>query len=170
MKVVNLFAGPCAGKSTTAMGLSYKMKLAGKNVEYVTEYAKSLTWEKRDRVLENQLYILAKQDKKLRDLDGQVDWAVSDSPLIIGIDYMTPEEHAGLTEAMYLERWAKYDNINFFIVRDKPYNPIGRHGTLEDAKKLDGAIFKTLKDKEIPFILVKGNHQAADTIYDILFP
>ena len=87
MRVVNLFAGPCAGKSTTAMGLSYKMKLAGKNVEYVTEYAKSLTWEKRDRVLENQLYILAKQDKKLRDLDGQVDWAVSDSPLIIGIDY-----------------------------------------------------------------------------------
>ena len=41
MKVINLFAGPGAGKSTTAAGLFHLMKIAGMNVELVTEFSRS---------------------------------------------------------------------------------------------------------------------------------
>jgi len=39
-KVINLFAGPGAGKSTTAAGLFAEMKRANVDVELVTEYVK----------------------------------------------------------------------------------------------------------------------------------
>jgi ATP:corrinoid adenosyltransferase len=65
MKVINIFAGPCAGKSTTAAGLFYLMKVSGYNVELVTEYAKDMTWEGRHNILGDQLYILAKQNRRL---------------------------------------------------------------------------------------------------------
>ena len=45
MKVINLFAGPGTGKSTTAAGLFYKMKSKGYMVELVTEFAKDLVYQ-----------------------------------------------------------------------------------------------------------------------------
>ena len=42
MIVVNLFAGPGSGKSTTCAGLFSKLKLAGIYCEMVLEYAKEL--------------------------------------------------------------------------------------------------------------------------------
>lgn len=40
MKVINLFAGPGSGKSTTCAGVFSKLKLAGVNCEMALEYAK----------------------------------------------------------------------------------------------------------------------------------
>ena len=37
-KVINLFGGPGAGKSTIASGLFYHMKIAGYNVEMTGEW------------------------------------------------------------------------------------------------------------------------------------
>jgi ATP:corrinoid adenosyltransferase len=54
MKVINLWAGPGAGKSTTASGLFYLMKTADMQVELVTEYAKDMTWEGRHEVLQDR--------------------------------------------------------------------------------------------------------------------
>ncbi len=39
-----MFGGPGTGKSTSAAGLFFKMKLAQMEVELVTEYAKDLVW------------------------------------------------------------------------------------------------------------------------------
>lgn len=40
MNVINLFAGPGSGKSTTCAGVFNKLKLAGINCEMALEYAK----------------------------------------------------------------------------------------------------------------------------------
>jgi hypothetical protein len=61
MKVINLWAGPGAGKSTTAAGLFFLMKLTGRRVELVTEYAKEVVYDQDPTRIKNQLLILAKQ-------------------------------------------------------------------------------------------------------------
>ena len=53
--VVNLFAGPGAGKSTGATYIFSKLKMLGIDAEYVSEFAKDKVWEENERVLE---YIL----------------------------------------------------------------------------------------------------------------
>jgi hypothetical protein len=54
MKVINLWAGPGAGKSTTAAGL-FLMKLTGRRVELVTEYAKEVVYDQDPTRIKNQL-------------------------------------------------------------------------------------------------------------------
>ena len=70
MKVINLFAGPGSGKSTTAAGLFYHLKTMNKKVEYVSEYAKDLIYENRFERLNDYLYMLAKQHHRLYRLKG----------------------------------------------------------------------------------------------------
>ena len=48
--IVNLFAGPGAGKTTGAWYISAKLKMAGADVEYISEFAKDKVWEENDLV------------------------------------------------------------------------------------------------------------------------
>lgn len=140
LKVINLFAGPGAGKSTAASGLFNLMKLRGHNVELVSEFAKDLTYEKHWQGLSNQLLILGQQDQRLRRLEGQVEWVITDSPLPIGIAYM------GESWKPWLERttWDAYDQYcNFHILLHRgqfAYHKEGRNQTKEQAMVLDNVI------------------------------
>jgi hypothetical protein len=62
-KVVNLFAAPGSGKSTTASGLFLKNR--GVNAELTGEYAKDLTWAKRQHTLQDQIYVFGKQHHRV---------------------------------------------------------------------------------------------------------
>ncbi|TYO65512.1 hypothetical protein FXV83_16395 [Bradyrhizobium hipponense] len=57
--VINLIGGPGSGKSTTAAGLFFLMKLAGLKAELVVEYAKELSYDENWSTLKNQLHVLA---------------------------------------------------------------------------------------------------------------
>ena len=87
-----LIGVPGAGKSTTAAGLFFELKTRNIKCELVTEYAKDMTYEKRFNTLQDQLYILAKQNQRIKRLQGVVDYIVTDSPLIIGLAY-TPKDY-----------------------------------------------------------------------------
>ena len=65
MIVVNLFAGPGSGKSTTCAGVFSKLKLAGVNCEMALEYAKDKVWENSLDVLDDQIYVFGKQLHRL---------------------------------------------------------------------------------------------------------
>lgn len=164
VKIINLFAGPGAGKSTMAMYLSAMMKTMGLNVEYVTEYAKDLTWEKRFDILADQLYVLAKQNRKLNRLEGQVDYVVTDSPLLLSEHYRTPDYLPKSFQPMIFELWEMYDNENFFIHRVKPYKQVGRTQSEEEAKEIDGQIRKMLIDHAIPFKTIVGDSEGPSAI------
>jgi hypothetical protein len=165
MKVINLFAGPGAGKSTTAAGLFNMMKLLGYNVELVTEFAKDLTWEGRQGALQNQLYILAKQEARLARLEGKVDFAITDSPLLLGLLYATPRWDKPWFKAATLGVWSLYENISFFIERTKPYNEVGRNQTEAQAKQLDQDTRDMLQKAGVEYIGIKGNAKAPYTLY-----
>lgn len=164
MKVVNLFCGPGGGKSTTATGIFYILKSRHHiNCEYVSEYAKVLAWERDNVKITDQLYVTAKQNRGLERLSGQVEYAITDSPLLLGLHYATSYKLKSL-RPLTIELFNSYDNINFFIRRTKPYNPAGRWQNAEQAVAIDGEILKLLKELNVPFIEINGDENAAETI------
>ena len=165
MKVINLFAGPGAGKSTTAAGLFHLMKLEGMSVELVTEYAKEMTWEKRNNILTDQLYILAKQHRRVRRLRGEVEFVVTDSPFLLCIHYRNGD-YTETLDRLVLELWNQYENINFFLERTKAYVPVGRSQSEDEARGVDRATRELLDRLRIPFETVTGDAQAASRILE----
>lgn len=157
LKVINLYAGPGAGKSTTAAGLFYLMKLNKFKVELVTEFAKDKVYERHSELLEDQLYVFAKQQRRLKRLVGQVDWAITDSPLLLSILYN--KEYKNLNP-LILEEYEKYDNLNFLIGRVKAYEPFGRLQTETEAKELDTKLINILEQYNIPSTLIEGDKVA----------
>lgn len=167
MRVINLFGGPGTGKSTTAAGLFNRMKIMGLNVELTTEYAKDMVWEGRDNVLSDQLYILAKQHRKLHRLKDKVDWVIMDSPIILGLMYK-PEDYYQCFEPLVMEMWNSYDNVSFLLERSFDYQPIGRLGDEDNAKKLDHHIQSFLDRKAIDYHTVGINEFNEDVVSNIL--
>lgn len=168
MKVINLWAGPGAGKSTTRAMLFAKMKLAGLNVEEVTEYAKDLTWENNISLLGDQLLILANQNRKLERLRGKVEFVVSDAPILLSMQYASNNFLPKTFQSLMMELWDTYDNINFFVERVKPYSPVGRNQTEDEAKKIDTEIKDLLRENNISFRRVIGDNTCADQILRFL--
>lgn len=149
LKVINLWCGPGGGKSTTAAGLFNLMKTLGLEVELVTEFAKDLTYERNFGSLENQLLVLAQQDARLRRLVGQVEWAITDSPLPLCEVYMTPEYQDFLPDAI-LGAYERYDNYDFYVRRSKTYRAGRRFPTEHQALTLDFQIADLFREYTEP--------------------
>lgn len=133
--VVNLFAGPGAGKSTGACYVFSRLKMIGLDCEYVSEFAKDKVWEHNEEVLKCQFYISGKQAYKISRVYGKVDVIITDSPILLGALY--GEETSPKLKEAIKEEFGKYYNLNFFINRVKEYNPNGRMQTLDEAKAID---------------------------------
>ena len=75
--IVNLYGGPGSGKSTGAAYIFSKLKMAGVDAEYVTEYAKDKVWEGNKEVFNCQFYITGKQVFRIHRCFGKVDVIVT---------------------------------------------------------------------------------------------
>lgn len=168
MKIINLWGGPGTGKSTTAADLFAHMKWKNINVELVNEYAKEVTWEERFRILEDQLYIMAKQNHKLWRLKGKVDWVITDSPIAMALVYAGEDYLPKHFRHLGHELFNHYDNINIFLRREKPYHKIGRNQTEDEARILDDKIKTLLLDAEYDFVEVAANQAAKDVIFNYI--
>ena len=166
MKVINLFGGPGTGKSTTAAGLFYEMKKMRVEVELVTEYAKDMTWEQRHSILSDQLYMLAKQHRRVARLEGKVDWVITDSPLLLGMVYRPVEYYASF-DSFSLEVFNAYDNYNILLGRDFEYQAIGRNQTAEEAIEVDNVMEALLHTHQVPYTKI-SNTPGFDRIAQIL--
>lgn len=160
-KVVNFFAGPGAGKSTCATGCFSALKRKNINCEYVSEYAKQLTWEKSYIRLRDQFHVFGEQHLRQSSMVGKVDFLLTDSPIILGAIYAPPEYPDSFRETMF---WAfnQFDNVNFFVKRRSTFNQEGRNQTLEQAKDIDNSVEEMLIKHNIPFdvIYTDGDHVA----------
>ena len=171
MKVINIFSGPGVGKSTTASGLFYFMKKNGLSCEYVAEYAKDLVWEKRFEFLEhNTLSILAEQHRRIDRLQGQVEYAITDSPILLAAVYakkfQSKNNDLGANglyhySCLTLELFNKFDNDNYFLMHTKktPYRREGRLQDSEEAMMIDESIFDYLIEHKIKFQILEGNEE-----------
>lgn len=168
--IVNLFAGPGAGKTTTMAGLFSKLKLKNINCEMVTEFAKELTWEERKIALSNSIYIFGEQQYRLFKLNNKVDIIVTDCPLLISYYFNKKynfNDNINL-DNLILSEFQKYYNINVFVNRVKPFNPKGRNQNEEESIQISKEIKLMLEDLNIPFITVDGNAKGIEDLYDIV--
>ena len=167
LNVINLFGGPESGKSTTAAGLFHLMKLNEMNVELVTEYAKDLTWEERYGILANdQLYIFAKQQKRLQVLKNKVNYVVTDSPLVLSLIYRQWNYLPQNFEPLVFEVWNGFINRNYYIKRIKKYTSVGRSQTEDEALGVDEQVKHFLKTKSIEHDVLDGDKTTPQKIYD----
>lgn len=153
--VVNLYGGPGAGKSTTALQLVAELKKQGFHAEYVSEVAKDLVYakafDKLDGSLENQTKIFAEQKNRLDMIAGNVDIAVTDSPLMLNTVYL--KEHSEKHLSDVLSQYNEYNNYNILISRDTsvPFENEGRIHNLEESMKKDEEILSLLESNNIEF-------------------
>lgn len=160
--LVNLYAGPGSGKSTGAAYIFAKLKMAGVDCEYVSEYAKDRVWQDDQFPLKYcQLYVTGKQCLKVARLLGKVDVIVTDSPIAMGAMYTEekPYQDVCLYEAK------KYPNtFNIFLKRAKKYNPNGRNQTEEEARAIDGRLLEFLDSNNLKYETADGTEDGYNEI------
>ena len=164
--LVNLYAGPGAGKSTGAAYIFAKLKMKGIDSEYVSEYAKDRVWQDDQFPLKYcQLYVTGKQSLKIARLLGKVDVIVTDSPIAIGAMYTDEKPY----QDVCLYEGKKYKNtFNMFIQRHKKYNPNGRNQTEEEAKAIDVKLLNWLDENDLPYTVADGTEEGYDQIVDAI--
>ncbi len=148
LKVVELYCGPGGGKSTTAAKLFYLCKLLraehGKRmaaVELVTEYAKEAVYRKSSAV-EVQALVFGEQYMRLHVLQGQVDIAISDSPLHLSAQYADPELYPADAWQQVIEaHYKRLDVLSVFLHRVKPYETYGRREDEGAARQIDRELY-----------------------------
>lgn len=160
--VVNILAGPGAAKSTTASTAHGLLKMHNITSEYVDEFAKLLFWEDRLGKNRNDIQIFAEQHQKQHRLNGKVDVMITDSPLLLSAIYRSPKDE--LFDALVLREFKRYDNLNFFIHRVKPYIKRGRAQTKSGAQIIDERTLEFLRDNQIQFEEILGDHNATNHI------
>jgi len=169
---INIFGGPGTGKSTTAAGLFYVMKLDNNRVEYIQEYAKDLTYGNDDVKLSDQLLLLGEQHHRMFRLKDQVDFIIHDAPFINGMAYASNDlipldEYQNLILALY----NRYNHINIFLQRnvdEHEYQEYGRAQTLEQSQEKDILIKELLNKYNLPFYEVLMGKESVQEIYNII--
>lgn len=148
MKVINFFGSSGSGKSTQSLKLAAHFKEQKVRVEYVPEYAKYLVYSKHDRMLMDQFKIFAEQRHHVDILkDHEVEFAIMDSPLVLGLLYGYKNKTVDEDFAKVItNEFNKFDNINFFVSRNVPFDPVGRIETAEGSDN-DSVVLKELLNK-----------------------
>jgi hypothetical protein len=158
-----MFAGPGSGKSTSAAAVFSLLKMHDVNAELITEFAKDLTWEERHRTLANQYYVWGKQHHRMWRIKDQVEVMVTDSPLLLGIIY-GGEKPMCFNDTVFHSFNEEFDNMNYFLMRMKGFNPKGRNQTEEESKKLDDEILLMLAENDVRYKIVPGNYEGINDI------
>ena len=114
--VINLFGAPGSGKSTGAAYIFAQLKMRNINCELVTEYAKDLTWEKRELSLGCQEYIFGKQSFRMKRCRDKVDVIITDSPIPLGIFYNSDPALDEHFEQTVMNVFNTYLNNNYFLL------------------------------------------------------
>lgn len=151
---VNLWGGPGTSKSTNAAFVFATLKRLSYNAELIAEYAKKKVWGNEMKTLGHQLYVTAKQTHAQFNLLGEVEVAVTDSPILLG-PLIYPGFGSTPSFLPYMkEVFAQFNNLNIFLTRNPdwhPYNPKGRTQTEHEAMALDVELRRLMAVHEIEF-------------------
>ena len=170
-QIINLFGASGSGKSTTAMGLTYFLRLGGHKVEYVNEYAKDLVYEESTHKLKHQLYVFAKQLKK-QDvlLNKDLDYIVTDSPILLS--YFYGEKYntnlVGFKEFV-TNSFTTQDNINFFLKRNVPFDPSLRLQDESESDEDSKTILSLLQTLNVPVMTLDSSVAVAAILGQVSF-
>lgn len=179
-KIIALCGGPGVGKSTVASGLFSELKQRKISCEYVSEYAKEITWEETQKLLENQLHVFSEQFRRQFRLINKVSYVITDSPLILNsiyFDYylerLDPKDkiftlsYEDLCRKFFDSTFSQFQNMTFMLSRTKDYEQIGRNQTLEEAMYIDDRIRWKLAELGLTYTELSGNEK--QNIQSILY-
>ncbi len=153
-KIINLFGGPGIGKSRNAARLFSDMKQMGINCELIKEFAKELVWQERWSELHCQMYVTGEQIWRTKSLLNKVDYVISDSPIFLGAIY---SKAAGVNfENAVFDEFNRYDNWNYQLTRQNPFNPKGREQNESESIDLDNTITLRLDSYGILYTTVEN--------------
>jgi hypothetical protein len=174
--VINLFGGPGIGKSSVAAVLYGELKTRGFSVELCREYAKYWAYRKHNIGEYDQLYMLGKQSHYESFLYGNVDYIVTDSPVLLAGFYATWNWGEATNYIDYAaQSFVNHSTSNgvthwnFLLSREVPYDPNGRFESEEDANAIDVGLKYYLahidpKFRELPIYSAKG--RILDRVYN----
>jgi Uncharacterized protein conserved in bacteria len=167
--IVNLYGGPGSGKSTGAAYLFAKLKMAGVDAEYVTEFAKDKVWEGNQEAFRCQFYITGKQTFRISRCFGKVDVIVTDSPLLLGKIYANLRGLPILGNAC-VEAAKQYEGhtLDVIVRRTKKYNPNGRNQTEEEARGIDVAIRNMLGYYNVRASQIDGDDEGYASLFSLV--
>lgn len=170
--IINLVGGPGVGKSTVASGLFSALKQRKVSCEYVSEYAKEITWEGTHKLLENQIHVFSEQFRRQYRLLNKVSYVITDSPLILNSIYFNhyvemlgnkegffTEDYIDLSIKFFDSSFEQFNNIVYLLDRSKEYDKNGRNQTLDEAKDLDFRILNKLVSCKVPHTTLFGNEE-----------
>ena len=145
--VVNLFAGPGAGKTTCAWAIAAELKKRNIHTEYVPEYAKELVWDENYQALADQEGIFAEQTHRIDRLIGKVDVIVTDSPVLFSEIY--GRDNSMEFRQRIWDAHNSYENFNLFIKRGNYFEQQGRIHNLEESVAIDRQIKDLLERNNV---------------------
>lgn len=167
-KFINLFAGPGAGKSTTAAGVFYELKTRGYNAELVPEFAKDLVWEGRIETLSRQVYVTARQYHMIEKLKDKAEFIVTDSPVLLGSVYADGHPYCYTDTLVWCHHRTSTPGLNFFIDRSDSFSDIGRVHNEERSRRLDEEIRILLEENDISYTRVTKEDAVNDIVTRII--
>lgn len=162
---VCLFAGPSAGKSTTAFWLLWKMKSLSIQAEYAREWIKRWAYAKRemDR-LTDQIIVMGRQVEEECEALATGCVVVTDSPVLLQAAYSNyPED---VKRAIIIEQGLqkKFPTVNLFIDRyDRKFAQEGRWGDRAQAIAKDAEILDLMNQAGLEWVNVRFDDY--DTIW-----
>lgn len=155
--VINMLAGPGAGKTACAWEVASELKKRNFVTEYVPEYAKELVWDGNTELLDgsrkNQMQLLAVQENRIHRLVGKVDFIVTDSPILLNPLYLTEgtaAEKQEYTDSVF-QRFNQYNNFCVFVERGQSFEKEGRIHNEEQSRQIDRQITGLLREYGIFF-------------------
>lgn len=154
MKVINLFAAPGVGKSTTGQILSGLLSIADYKVEYIPEFAKFATFSNNTAALSDQIYMFAKQENRLHVLkEAGLDYVVMDGPLPVALLYC-PRTYYQNYAPLVAEVFHAYHNVNFFLTKNPKlrYKTIGRVQSEQESEIIEKQLKELLKRHSIDYV------------------
>ena len=165
--VVNLFGVSGSGKTTGMAYIFSILKLKGLECEIAPEFIKEKVWEGNiDAFLgEKQIYIFGKQFYRISRLQGKVDFIITDSPILLSNVYGNMKALPQHFKDVVREVHKSWDSMNYFIEREKPFNPNGRNE--KSSSESDAYIDKIENELNITntlYTAVKGNEEGYNKI------
>ena len=170
-KIINLFGGPCSGKSTISSGLFYELKRRDISCDNPYEFPKQVAWEKNDSQINDQLFIFANQHRGIVRSYGKVDYIIVDSPILLSLAYKNGYE-SGYPSTLYndtfdkmvLDVFNKYENINIFLDRPDNFQDEGRLQNHKESLDFDNKIKSIMDKTEISYRTLKVNDKTIEYI------
>ena len=160
-KIINLFSGPSAGKSSVAGGLFWELKRIHKRVDAPYEFPKVLAWDENHHAIKDQFFVIGNQHRGIARSWGSVDYIIMDSPILLALIYKNMySDNTEYPASFYGDEFdnfiislhKKYDTLNIFLERDEShFEDSGRYQNLEQSKAIDGKIKEMLQNLDIEY-------------------